>query len=70
MGSNFIENIQTGKGEKVYTTPDFAQVFQDYYEKLYSITRKDTPDKVKKRLDNTKVFLNELGLEKIPLNKT
>lgn len=42
-GSNFIENIQTGKGEKVYSTPDIAQVSQDYYGKLYSIAQKDTP---------------------------
>lgn len=67
--SNFIENIQMGKGEKVYSIPDIVRAFQDYHWKLYSITQKETPDKAKERLDNIKVYLNELGLKKIPLDK-
>lgn len=50
--ANFIENIQTGNGEKVYTTSEIVRAFQDYYNKLYSITQK-----VKERSDNTKAFL-------------
>lgn len=67
--ANYFESIQTSNGEKVHATSDIARVFQEYYGKLYSITQKEPPDRVKKRLDNTRALLNEIGLKRIAPDK-
>ena len=66
---NVIESIQTSKGNKVFTTPEIAGIFQEYYGRLYAISQNDPPEKAKRRSEYQKKFLEEAGLKKIPVDK-
>lgn len=67
--ANYIEKVQTITGEVVYKKIEIAKTFQNYYGKLYSINKKDTPDEVKQKHEKSKAFLNEICLNKIPEDK-
>lgn len=60
---NFIEKIQTKEGKIEYSSRKIAEVFKNYYQDLYSVSKQDT--QANNRRERNNKYLKKAALPKI-----